>query len=296
MSQGIDVANYQASNYSTAGLDFVFVKATEGTGYVNPKHSAQVATGRAAGCLVGHYHFVRPGSMTAQVQYFLSHAMPRPDEPVALDWEDRGVTSAEKDAFLKALQARAPRNKAVLYCNTDFWFNLDRSGFYGDGLWIADPSARMGAPRIKAPWIFHQYSEAGGLDHDYSPMSRAQLKAWAAGTTLPATPTTPTAHTIPAIQEDDVSAMDVLQYRNAKADAASVAAGHGHIPDFYGYVVDTNTQIKALRALVETLVPLIGKNVDTAAVVAAVDDAIAKATVHVSVDVNDATGSTPAQG
>ena len=30
---GIDVASYQSGDYSTSGLDFVFVKATEGSSY-----------------------------------------------------------------------------------------------------------------------------------------------------------------------------------------------------------------------------------------------------------------------
>ncbi len=36
-------------------------------------------------------------------------------------------------------------------------------------LWIADPSAPVGHPRVPAPWskwVMHQFSETGGIDHD----------------------------------------------------------------------------------------------------------------------------------
>lgn len=191
---GIDVASYQSTNYSTSGLNFVMVKATEGTNYLNASHAAQVVTGRTHGLLVGHYHFIRPGSSAAaQAQYFLAHAAPRADDVLALDWEDRGVPSDVKDAFIKYVQAQCPNNRVVLYCNRDFWLNLDRSSFCGDGLWIADPNAPAGHPQVKHPWVFHQYSEAGGVDHNVANFSSVQsLHAWAAkGISTPVKPPTP---------------------------------------------------------------------------------------------------------
>lgn len=47
--KGIDVSAYQSADFPTSGLAFVIVKATEGTGYVNPRHAAQVTRARAAG-------------------------------------------------------------------------------------------------------------------------------------------------------------------------------------------------------------------------------------------------------
>jgi hypothetical protein len=185
---GIDVASYQSSAYGTTGLAFVMVKATEGTGYVNPRHAAQIAHGREHALVVGHYHFVRPGSMTAQATYFLQHAAPRAGDVLALDWEDAGVTGAEKDAWIKHVQSVSPHNRVLLYCNRDFWLNRDTSSFAGDGLWIADPGVPAGEPRVEHHWTIHQYSEAGGVDHDVANFaSKASLKAWAAkGTPAPA--------------------------------------------------------------------------------------------------------------
>jgi len=74
-------------------------------------------------------------------------------------------------------------------------------------------------------------------------------------------------------------------YKNADADAASVKAGKGHIPDAYGYLTQTHTMVKAQSAAITALVAQLGKDVDTATVVAAVQKAIADAVVHVQVDV-----------
>jgi len=176
---GIDVAGYQSVTYDTTHLDFVFVKATEGSGYVNPHHDGQVATARGHNLALGHYHFVRPGSMTVQVDHFLTHAKAQPGDMLVLDWEDTGVSGADKDAWLKHAQAKAPGHRVILYCNRDFWLHRDTTSYCADALWIADPSAPAGHPRITHPWTFHQYSEAGGLDHDVANFAdRATLDAW----------------------------------------------------------------------------------------------------------------------
>jgi hypothetical protein len=178
---GIDVGSYQRSDYSTTGLDFVMVKATEGSSYTNPRHAGQVATGRAHGLVVGHYHFARPGPVTAQADYFLAHAGARPGDVLAFDWEDTGVPGAEKDAWLRHVQAKAPDHRVILYCNRDFWLHRDITSFCADGLWIADPSAPGGHPRVEHPWLFHQYSSAGGLDRNVGNFAgRDALRTWAA--------------------------------------------------------------------------------------------------------------------
>ena len=86
--KGIDVSSYQSSAYSTKGLDFVVIKITEGTSYTNPRWVAQRATARKAGLVTGFYHFVRPGSMKAQADYFLSKINLVAGDFLVLDWED----------------------------------------------------------------------------------------------------------------------------------------------------------------------------------------------------------------
>jgi GH25 family lysozyme M1 (1,4-beta-N-acetylmuramidase) len=177
---GVDVSSYQSATYDTRGLAFVFVKATEGTSYVNPLYGAQTAHGRAAGLVVGHYHYLHPGSVQAQADAFLAHADVRTGEVIALDWEASGSTQSDRDAWIRYVKGKRPANRVVLYCNTDFWLHVDTESYAGDGLWIADPNHPAGQPGVTHTWVFHQYSSANGVDHNVANFaSTVALKEWA---------------------------------------------------------------------------------------------------------------------
>lgn len=186
---GTDVSNYQPINFllelpgaSTRKVDFAIIKITEGTGYTNPKWTAQRQWARDHGLSVGFYHFARPGSMTAQADYFLSRVALQPGEHLWFDWEDAGISSAQKDAWITYVQEQRPEHRVGLYCNTHFWKNRDQSSFAGDGLWIATGGLPVGSPPIEAPWLIHQFSTEGGYDHDWAKFdSRADMIAWANG-------------------------------------------------------------------------------------------------------------------
>jgi GH25 family lysozyme M1 (1,4-beta-N-acetylmuramidase) len=184
MLRGIDVSAYQSSSYGTDGLSFVFIKATEGRSYVNPKLGAQTKHGRDAGLVVGFYHFLWPGHLEAQAEYFVEHAPEKAGDILAVDWETTSegthASNAEKDLFIRRLKEMRPHNQVVLYTNRDHWLNVDRTSYAGDGLWIAD-YVSAGHPRIKAKWRFHQYT-SDPHDKDVADFaSKAALKEWAAG-------------------------------------------------------------------------------------------------------------------
>ncbi|RRQ77282.1 muramidase [Streptomyces griseofuscus] len=184
MLHGIDVSSFQSTSYDTDGLSFVFMKATEGRSYVNPRLTAQTKTGRDAGLVVGFYHFLWPGNLTAQADYFLQHTPERAGDILAVDWETTSdgthASNADKDSFIRKLKQLRPHNKVVLYTNRDFWLNIDRTSYAGDGLWIAD-YVTAGKPRIKAKWLFHQYASQPH-DKDLADFaSKAALKEWAGG-------------------------------------------------------------------------------------------------------------------
>jgi GH25 family lysozyme M1 (1,4-beta-N-acetylmuramidase) len=179
MIKGVDVASYQSETYATAGLDFVFVKVTEGTSYVNPKWKAQRDRARKAGLVVGYYHYAHGMRNLAEADYFLSRVDLAPGELLAFDWEDSDVSNAEKDAWIKYVKSKKPGHRVLLYCNRDYWFNRDSTSYAGDGLWIADPTT-AGKPRIQHPWTIHQYSTAGGIDHNVAAFTdRAAMRKWA---------------------------------------------------------------------------------------------------------------------
>ena len=59
--RGVDVSKYQGTidfaKIKAAGTTYVFVKATEGITGVDPDYARNVAAARAAGLVVGSYHF-----------------------------------------------------------------------------------------------------------------------------------------------------------------------------------------------------------------------------------------------
>ncbi|KLJ02653.1 MULTISPECIES: glycoside hydrolase family 25 protein [Streptomyces] len=181
MLHGIDISSHQKS-FETDGVDFVFIKATEGRSYVSPQLADQTKRARDAGCTVGFYHFLWPGNIEAQAEYFLSKTEEREGDLLALDWERTGegtaATGKEKDAFLREIKRLRPDHRVLLYCNRDFWLNRDTTSYAGDGLWIADYVTK-GKPRIKADWCIHQYTDTP-LDQNVADFGdREELTAWA---------------------------------------------------------------------------------------------------------------------
>lgn len=186
---GLDVSGYQPINFalSTPGdghrVDFAIIKITEGMNFTNTKWTAQRQWARDHGLSVGFYHFGRPGNMVDQADRFLDQVALVPGDHLWFDWEDAGISSDQKDAWISYVQGRAPGHRVGLYCNTSFWLNRDTSSFAGDGLWIATGGIPAGQPPINAPWLIHQYSTAGDYDHDLAQFAtKADMIAWAKGT------------------------------------------------------------------------------------------------------------------
>jgi GH25 family lysozyme M1 (1,4-beta-N-acetylmuramidase) len=181
---GQDWSSMQPASPGTGGLGFAFVKATEGTTYINPVQRQQAAHARARGLVVGFYHFLWPGKIEAQAAYFVDCCASVPGDLLACDWETTesgtAASGAEKDAFLKAVRRLRPDHQVLLYCNRDFWLNQDTTSYCADGLWISDPDSPPGHPAVSHPWLIHQYSAAGGIDRDIADFSsEAAMRTWA---------------------------------------------------------------------------------------------------------------------
>ncbi|MFJ9719874.1 GH25 family lysozyme [Streptomyces sp. NPDC101213] len=181
MLNGIDVSAYNTS-FTTAGQSFVFVKATEGRSYTNPRQKDQAAQARDAGVTVGFYHFLWPGNIKAQAGYFVEQCDSAKPDLLVCDWETTPdgtrATNSEKDQFIREVKRLRPTHRVLLYANRDFWINHDTTSYAGDGLWIADYTT-AGKPRIKAEWLFHQYTDKPYDKNVCSMNSELQLREWA---------------------------------------------------------------------------------------------------------------------
>lgn len=89
MLNGIDVASYQAGlDPAKVPCDFVIVKATQGTGYINPDFRRMADAVIAAGKLLGIYHYGAGENPISEANFFLETIKPYIGKAVlALDWE-----------------------------------------------------------------------------------------------------------------------------------------------------------------------------------------------------------------
>ena len=85
----VDVASYQSTaNAADPHVKATIVKATQGTGYVNPKCNAQYAAAKAAGKKLGLYHYAGGGDPVAEANYFIANIKNYVGEALlVLDWE-----------------------------------------------------------------------------------------------------------------------------------------------------------------------------------------------------------------
>ncbi|KGO25922.1 hypothetical protein Q757_08160 [Oenococcus alcoholitolerans] len=90
---GIDVSSFQTGiNLSAVPSDFVFIKATEGVGYVSPACNAQTASAQKVGKKVGWYHFANVGNAVQQADYFVNNISNYVHHGILmLDWEANAV-------------------------------------------------------------------------------------------------------------------------------------------------------------------------------------------------------------
>ncbi|KAF8068954.1 glycoside hydrolase family 25 protein [Lyophyllum atratum] len=205
--QGIDVSGYQPNmNWATVkanGIEFAFIKATEGTGYTNPEFSNQYTGATNNGIIRGGYHFARPdvSSGATQANYFLAHGGGWSNDgrtlPGALDIEYNpygatcfGLSQSAMVAWIRdfsnTYHSKTTRYP-VIYTTTDWWTTCtgNNSGFgTTNPLWIARYASSVGT--LPAGWPYHtfwQYADSGANpgDADNFNGDSAGLKRMATG-------------------------------------------------------------------------------------------------------------------
>lgn len=89
MLKMIDVYSGSPRSFATLPeVDIVTIKATQGTGYVNPFCNQDYEAAKNAGKLLGLYHYAGGGDPVAEADYFINNIKNYVGEAVlALDWE-----------------------------------------------------------------------------------------------------------------------------------------------------------------------------------------------------------------
>ena len=181
---GIDISSWQKGiNLNVVPCDFVIVKATGGTGYVNPDYTRAMNQAINAGKRVGVYHYAREkgckGSAVAEADFFVKNVQEYIGKAIlVLDWEEElslGVAWAKE--FLDRVYQKTGV-KAFLYTSASVtrqynWTPVAQAGY---PLWMAQyPNAKPQNGYRDKPWTdgkgygafkslaIHQYSGTGRL-------------------------------------------------------------------------------------------------------------------------------------
>jgi GH25 family lysozyme M1 (1,4-beta-N-acetylmuramidase) len=197
---GIDVSSHDHTSgpidwpaVAASGVKFAYVKASEGTSYVNPYFHGDYNAAKAAGILTGAYAFGRPGlrDPVGEANFFIDHAEWSNDSRTivpfldvewpysALNMPDNcyGLTQQEMRDWIRAFvsQVRTRIGRVpMIYTATSWWNECtgSDSSFGGYPLDIANYSGSPGTlPSGWTTWTVWQYkpgnpSVLGDYDRD----------------------------------------------------------------------------------------------------------------------------------
>lgn len=161
-----------------SGIFGVWLKVTEGPGFVDATFHDRARAARAAGLHAGGYHFARPmrSGVVAQAHYFVSHLgnVQRRDLRPVLDLEtnDDGLTPTELHAWARQFLAHvhvATKVRGLTYSGPAFILGQGWPHTFGTGagLWLAEYGPNDGnehPPHVPRPWrkiVAHQYTSVG---------------------------------------------------------------------------------------------------------------------------------------
>ena len=174
---GIDIASYQSGiDLTVVPCDFVIIKATQGTGYVNPDCDRAYQQAKRAGKLRGTYHYVGGGNAVAEADYYINNIKGYlKDGLLAIDWEAEQNSAWGNEAYLEQLVRRVIERtgiKPLIYSMASRYAQVAAVAKRLDcGLWIAE-YADMNPTGYQAhPWregayacAIRQYASTGRLN------------------------------------------------------------------------------------------------------------------------------------
>jgi GH25 family lysozyme M1 (1,4-beta-N-acetylmuramidase) len=188
---GIDVSVHQGTinwtSVKNAGYKFAFTKATEGIDFVDSRFASNMSGAKAAGVLIGPYHYGRPDSYNTNPNDAANEANDFADaiapyyqgtnltlRPV-LDLEELAGVADEKtflsnwvNNFATTLHSRIGFYP-LIYCNTNFATNYLNSTVSQYDLWLANWTNNKNNPPASSAdgvfngWKFWQYSSTGSV-------------------------------------------------------------------------------------------------------------------------------------
>jgi lysozyme len=180
-----------------AGIVAVILKATQGTGFVDPTFLERAAEARSAGLLVGAYHFLDGSNPAEQVAHFLTVAVSEGMVNwLAVDWEPYPASQASviQAATAVASVRAATGTWPVLYTIRGM-LSAPNNTLSNCPLWLAEYGTRPICPPGFSAWQLWQHTDGqvgsavvpvpgvGPCDRSKFAGTVDQLRAWWAAPT-----------------------------------------------------------------------------------------------------------------
>ena len=211
---GIDVSGWQKGiDLSKVPADFVIIKATQGTSYVNSDCDRAYQQAKAAGRLLGVYHYFSGGDPAKEAEHFVNNIKGYiGDAILVLDWEgEQNAKFSQGPAVAKPFLDKVrdlTGVKPLIYMSKSVCRQYDWAAVAAEyGLWVAQYANNNATGYQTNPWTdakgfgawgtpaIFQYSSAGrlsgyngNLDINIAYMDAAAWKAYAKGTQAIQTP------------------------------------------------------------------------------------------------------------
>lgn len=204
---GIDISSYQAElNAGIVPSDFVIIKVTEGTNYINPTWEEQAGQVIQTNKLLGFYHFASTGNPIAEADFFVSVVKDYIGKAVlVLDFE-AGAINAWGNIGARQFLNRVKEKTGVypmIYMSAEVTRQFNWSIVSGNNaLWVAQYASMSPTGYQSEPWTdgkgygawssaaIHQYSSTGSLanwngnlDINLAYINANQWKSLAGGST-----------------------------------------------------------------------------------------------------------------
>jgi len=167
---GIDVSKHQgnidwAELKKNPQIKYVYIKATEGSDYVDPKYKENIRNARKNGFKVGSYHFLtNKSSARSQFQNFIRNAnrdeqdlLPVIDVEVCRQWSSQQLRDSLK--VFADLVEEYYGCKPLIYTSEKFFTKHLGRAFADYPLFIAKYNPSQ--PNIGYKWVMWQFSDCG---------------------------------------------------------------------------------------------------------------------------------------
>lgn len=281
--QGIDISSWQRGiDLSRVPCDFVIVKSTEGTTYVDPCCDGFVQQAISLGKLWGFYHYVTGGYPENEADFWVSQTSDyfRAGIP-CVDWESGGNHAWGDTDYLRRFVQRVIDKtgvKPLVYASAAaFPWGVCKE--LGCGAWVAQYASNNATGYQDSPWnegaygcVIRQYSSAGrlagyngNLDLDKAYITEEQWKTYA----------NPGGQT----EEEDMDASDINDIWSFNNGNSKESNAWRTLKSAQANAYDTNSRVQqvqvALEAQTEAIKALAQmQGADPDAIANAVSDAV----------------------